>query len=433
MRPFFLSATLVVYLLAAPATRAGTNLLVNPGFENGYYLDSGIPELAVPNGWRLHYLDGVPFAGIAEGYVARRPETVVWYIQDAPLSERTLFFLNGNYTVKVFKPWAPVYAGLSQDVGGLQAGEEYEFVASVFVDVIESYAGGAKVPPTNEPDGVVVRTGVSEVGAAWRDESRIRYATGRTAGNTTPFHQTFLTLRQTFFATAPRMTVWVEVFSKYAYVNNGFFMDRFELSRVGAAPATAVPTSPAPTAILPPSNPTQAAVPTSVPVSPTLAESSRYIVQRGDTLWSIARRHGTTMAAIAAANGIVNYSRIYAGQSLIIPGGSASLPVSPTAQPPGPSGGVYVVQRGDTLSGIAVRFGTTTAALAAANGITNYSRIYTGQVLRIPTAVRLYTVQRGDTLASIAARFGTTVAALQTANGLSNINLVYTGQVLRIP
>ena len=74
------------------------------------------------------------------------------------------------------------------------------------------------------------------------------------------------------------------------------------------------------------------------------------------------------------------------------------------------------------------------SALAAANGIRNPSLIYPGQVLRIPggTAERTYTVQPGDTLWGIAERYGTTVSALAAANGIRNPDLIYPGQVLRI-
>lgn len=99
---------------------------------------------------------------------------------------------------------------------------------------------------------------------------------------------------------------------------------------------------------------------------------------------------------------------------------------------------VYIVRAGDTLSQIAARFGTTTTAIAYANGIINVNRIYAGQRLVIPAPAPLqgttfYVVGRGDTLARIAARFGTTVGAIASTNGIANPNLIYVGQQLRIP
>jgi lysozyme len=94
----------------------------------------------------------------------------------------------------------------------------------------------------------------------------------------------------------------------------------------------------------------------------------------------------------------------------------------------------YTVQYGDTLSGIAAAHGLTTATLAAYNGITNYNFIQVGQQLKFSggaTATnRSYTVKCGDTLGGIANRLGTTVASLAAKNGIGNTNFIYTGQTL---
>lgn len=108
--------------------------------------------------------------------------------------------------------------------------------------------------------------------------------------------------------------------------------------------------------------------------------SNTHIVQRGENLYRIALRYGTTVNAIAAANGLANPNRIFVGQRLVIPGGTGS---TGTTAPSTTTGGTYVVRRGDTLSGIARRFGTTTTSLARLNGIANPSLIYTGQVLQL--------------------------------------------------
>ena len=147
------------------------------------------------------------------------------------------------------------------------------------------------------------------------------------------------------------------------------------------AEATATPTEPPPT----PTPTTAPATPTSMPSTPTPTPTSTpvptgevtHVVQRGENLFRIALRYGTTVQAIASANGIANPARIYAGQELVI---------SPSgAQPPQPpAGGTYVVQPGDNLFRIALRFNMSYLYLAQYNGIANPSHIYVGQVLRIP-------------------------------------------------
>jgi LysM repeat protein len=99
-----------------------------------------------------------------------------------------------------------------------------------------------------------------------------------------------------------------------------------------------------------------------------------HVVRWGEHLSGIAARYGTTVQAIAVENGIANPNRIYAGQRLAIPAG---------AWPP--AGGFwYTVQYGDTLSGLAWRFGRNQWTIANANGITNPNWIYAGRKLYIP-------------------------------------------------
>lgn len=188
-------------------------------------------------------------------------------------------------------------------------------------------------------------------------------------------------------------------------------------------------------------------------VGVALANTS-YRVQPGDTLISIAARYGVSVDAIVAANGLPNRSTIYAGHTLTIPS-QGSYPSNQTRQ----ASGAYVVQPGDSLSGIALLYGTTADALKRANGMTS-STIYAGQVLRIVPASYAapppappqqpqqpqqppqsqpatnpgrYTVQPGDSLTTVAARFGVSKEALAAANGVSPSSYLYLGQVLTIP
>ena len=118
----------------------------------------------------------------------------------------------------------------------------------------------------------------------------------------------------------------------------------------------------------------------------------------------------------------------------------------------------YTVQSGDTLSGIAVEYNTTTATLTSLNNLSNPNLIYVGQRLLVKststsaassatstatstasatstsstTSATTYTVKSGDTLSSIASSHNTTTAALTSLNSLANPNLIYVGQVLKL-
>jgi len=175
--------------------------------------------------------------------------------------------------------------------------------------------------------------------------------------------------------------------------------------------------------------------------APAFAQGSIiHVVQRGENLFRIALRYGVTVDALVTANGLSNASRIYAGQRLVIPTGGS--PARPTT----PSSGVHVVRRGENLFRIALRYGVTYRALAAANGIANPNHVYVGQRLAIPghgstvpapapsaPSGQTYVVRRGDTLATIARRYGVSMWSLAQANGIRNPSFIYVGQVLRIP
>ncbi len=99
-----------------------------------------------------------------------------------------------------------------------------------------------------------------------------------------------------------------------------------------------------------------------------------HVVQRGETLFRIAQRYGTTVEDLAQLNGIQNPAVLAAGQRLLVP----SAPVAPEEASIGvPTS--YTLQFGDTLFKLAVTFGTTEAAIAARNYITNPRQMYIGQ------------------------------------------------------
>ena len=98
----------------------------------------------------------------------------------------------------------------------------------------------------------------------------------------------------------------------------------------------------------------------------------------------------------------------------------------------------HKVRPGETLSAIAARHGTSVAALARANQLSDPDLIVAGQRLRVPGGRgggggTSHTVRAGETLSSIAGRFGTSVAAIARANRIADPNLIFAGQHLRIP
>jgi len=159
-----------------------------------------------------------------------------------------------------------------------------------------------------------------------------------------------------------------------------------------------------------------------------------HVVQWGETLSLIADQYGVTLEAIMAANGLDDPNMIYVGQRLSIPGAGSR----------GGGCDYYTVQAGDTLTGIAWRYGTTANALTQANDLDS-DLIYVGQRLCVPgddmgqmpskpsREHMYYTVRAGDTLAAIALRFGVSQTAIVHANNLANASLIYVGQRLVIP
>ena len=125
------------------------------------------------------------------------------------------------------------------------------------------------------------------------------------------------------------------------------------------------------------------------------------------------------------------------GQSVPAPQLQAQNYVQPSVQP---SGTTYIVQPGDTLSGIATRYGTTYQSLAAINNIADPNRIYPGQEIVIDGAATeapaagavYYTIKPGDTLSGIASTYGTTWQWLAEMNGISDPNLIYPGNTIRV-
>lgn len=160
-------------------------------------------------------------------------------------------------------------------------------------------------------------------------------------------------------------------------------------------PVAEATTAPAPAATEPPTQTVEVVLPvvvsgTDAAATPQAAATpaatstpGKHVVQAGENLFRIALRYGTTVEAIAKANGITNAALIYVGQTLTIPGGTpGGGPPAPTPAPGGEK--VHIVQPGENLFRIALKYNYSQYYLAKYNGISNPALIYVGQVIRIP-------------------------------------------------
>lgn len=172
-------------------------------------------------------------------------------------------------------------------------------------------------------------------------------------------------------------------------------------------------------------------------------------IRNGETVSTIARKYGVSIASIVQANNLGRRKQIYAGKTLMIPippgntyverPSSSSAKVKNVVEKS--SNGKYLVREGDTLWDIAVAHGVSVSRLKAANRLSS-NKIYAGRWLVIPESGQIpasttagyskYRVRRGDNLWKIANKFNTTIAALKRANGLVS-NEIYPGMSLMVP
>ncbi|GAA2016159.1 hypothetical protein GCM10009739_32200 [Microbacterium ulmi] len=187
-------------------------------------------------------------------------------------------------------------------------------------------------------------------------------------------------------------------------------------------PGSSAPTAPAPAPV--------------APSTPPPAAAGGYVVQKGDTIYAIAKRSGLSTAAVLDANGLTSASIIYPGQRIVIPGASAPAPAAPTAPaPPAPAppsaSGAYTVKGGDTISGIAKSHGVTTQAVLGANGLGWSSVIYPGQRISIPgAAAPAATAPAAPAPPAPVVQLSATLDAEQTANAQLIIRI---GRELGVP
>ncbi|MPZ50174.1 MAG: LysM peptidoglycan-binding domain-containing protein [Dehalococcoidia bacterium] len=131
-------------------------------------------------------------------------------------------------------------------------------------------------------------------------------------------------------------------------------------------------------------------IPPRLPPAPVAVESGVagvHVVVEGDTLGALAGQYGTSVDAIMQANSLTDATYIYVGQELTIPGAGGAVAAATDGSggsTGGGSGRVYAVESGDTLYGIAGKFGVSADAIVSLNGLADPSALSIGQELRIP-------------------------------------------------
>lgn len=154
----------------------------------------------------------------------------------------------------------------------------------------------------------------------------------------------------------------------------------------------------------------------------TTPNKNFYTVQKGDNLWLIANKYGTTVDKIKKANNL-STNNLSIGQTLIIP--STNIPNQNEI--------TYIVKKGDSLWLIANKYDTTVEKIKSTNNLST-NNLSIGQILVIPSTSNFttYTVQKGDSLWLIANKYNTTVDNIKKLNNLSS-NLLSIGQKLLLP
>lgn len=224
-------------------------------------------------------------------------------------------------------------------------------------------------------------------------------------------------------------------------------------AQASASSAAVIPAASVSTSILSAFRPAQPSVP------------AEYTIARGDTISSIAGKHGLDTYEVLKLNNLQPNTIIYPGQKIKLSGSGSAPAVTPSAPAPATpaaSGATYTVKAGDTLSAIASKHGVGLSDLFSWNGLNMRSIIYPGQKVKVsageaapapspalqpasapaapapaapaPAApAGAYTVKAGDTLSAIASRHGVKLSELLSANQLNLSSIIYPGNKLAIP
>jgi lysozyme len=161
-----------------------------------------------------------------------------------------------------------------------------------------------------------------------------------------------------------------------------------------------------------------------------------HTVAAGENLYRIGLKYGISWVAIANINGLANPNILSVGQVLKLPGATTPDP-GPTPSPQTET--TYLVQPGDNLFRIGLKFGISWVQIAEANGIVNPNMIAAGDALKIPVDIPgpvpqfSHVVKPGETLFLISLQYGVAWPTIAAANNLASPYIIYVGQTLVIP
>jgi len=189
--------------------------------------------------------------------------------------------------------------------------------------------------------------------------------------------------------------------------------------------------------------------------------SATYLVVKGDSLWTVAKKNGVTVNELVKANALKPNAALKLGQKLVLPAGGSGAAVASVGSASGAlsaesTGPTHTVKGGETLGQIAKTHGTTVNTLKKMNGLTN-DNVRPGKVLLLPEgsvssmepvastktpsampsprsgASFKHTVKPGETLGAIARRYSVSAGELGTANNITDPRRIRPGQELTIP
>ena len=429
---FFISL-IIVFSLSIGLTNAQDteNLLTNGGFEGNFTIYDGEQPRQVADGWTAWH---VPATEDMPTFQNRAPK----YQEVAPDSSR---IRTGNNAQLYFSFFETHEGGIYQQVTNVESGTEYRF--SIYAHVWSSTF--SDVDLSEDPGDVALRVGIDPTGGTDGASDDIIWSTPAIFYDTYRQYSVIATAESSSITVFVHSTVGRPAPSSYVYLDDAVL----ESTEKAEAPTTA-PTT------VPTSNPTQA---------PTQADSG--IGDSTPTLEVLAPTNTALPSATPAPATPTQQTSIVptATQVQSQNGNSGGTPTRPISDDfPGTI--IHTVRRGDTVSRIALLYGSATQAIISANALNESALIYVGQGLVVPVRIAdpatvtptstnvvivitatqaaapiptpnasdgRYTVLPGDTLNKIAVQFNTTVGALVQLNGIANANRIFSGQVLTIP